>query len=78
MTYARKVLGLVGQPAETRDGVHDVLLASGLASQTVRSDSAATADIASSLFKRASDAMAEAKKVTRNKSASELIAAKLH
>lgn len=76
--YAKKLMGVVAQPAETRDGVHDIVVACGLASHTTKTDGVATADIVTGLLRRATEAMTEAKKNTRNKAISELIAAKLH
>ena len=78
VTFAKKLISIAAQPAETRDGAHDILLACGLASHTVKPDSPPTADVLAGILRRANDALAEAKRNTRMKSASELIAAKLH
>ena len=78
LTFAKKMLEAGAKPVMTSDGEHDVLLACGLASETLKPNSVGTADLLGGLLRRAGDALAEAKKNTRGKQASELIAAKLH
>ncbi|MDX2221256.1 MAG: diguanylate cyclase response regulator [Rhodospirillaceae bacterium] len=78
VTHARKLVAEISAPAPTRDGEHDICLAGGLASETVRPGGAPTADIVTGLLHRATAALAEAKQATRMKKLSEVVAARLN
>ena len=77
-TFARKMFGEISAPTLTRDGEHDICLAGGLASQTVRPNSPATPDIVDGLLKRAEMALADAKQNTRLKKLSDVVAAPIN
>lgn len=78
LAFAKKMMDAAAKPVLTTDGEHDVLLACGLATETLKPSSVATPELMAGLMRRAGDALSEAKKATRGKQSSELIVAKLH
>ncbi|MCB2107566.1 MAG: GGDEF domain-containing response regulator [Rhodobacteraceae bacterium] len=78
LTFARKIAAEISVPAPTRDGEHDVFVAGGLASFTVKANSPETTAIAQGLLDRANSALTEARRNTRSRKVSEIIAAPIN